>query len=177
MVTIFTVPKPFAGHIGLIQRNAIRSWIALGAACEVILCGNEPGAADVARELGVGTIPDVERNEFGTPLLDSVFDRVQTQAANDILCYANADLILFPDLLDAVRVTASAFESFLLVGEATNVDVRDELELDFQDALPLRAAAVGTARARRGSTTSSSRAALWAHSLHSQLAVRSGTTG
>ncbi len=29
MLTLFTIPKPFAGHIGLIQRNAIASWTLL----------------------------------------------------------------------------------------------------------------------------------------------------
>ena len=28
MLTIFTIPKPFIGHIGVIQRNAIMSWLA-----------------------------------------------------------------------------------------------------------------------------------------------------
>ena len=26
MLTIFTTPKPFRGHIGIIQRNALKSW-------------------------------------------------------------------------------------------------------------------------------------------------------
>ena len=26
MITFFTTPKPFLGHIGIIQRNAIESW-------------------------------------------------------------------------------------------------------------------------------------------------------
>ena len=29
MLTIFTIPKPFVGHIGVIQRNAIISWLNL----------------------------------------------------------------------------------------------------------------------------------------------------
>jgi len=146
MLTIFSVPKPFEGHVGTIQRNAIRSWTALEPACEVILCGDEPGTTRVARDFGAGTIPDVACNEFGTPLLDSVFGRVEKQASNDILCYANADLILYPDLLEAVRVAASAFASFLLVGATTNIDVRDELELGGLHALRARAAATGALR-------------------------------
>jgi hypothetical protein len=27
VLTIFTIRKPFAGHIGVIQRNAIASWL------------------------------------------------------------------------------------------------------------------------------------------------------
>ena len=53
MFTIFAVPKPFQGHIGLIQENAIRSWVALDADHEVILLGDEDGTAEVSRRLGV----------------------------------------------------------------------------------------------------------------------------
>jgi hypothetical protein len=27
-MTLFAIPKPFVGHIGVIQRNALGSWIA-----------------------------------------------------------------------------------------------------------------------------------------------------
>ncbi len=29
MITIFAIPKPFKGHIDVIQRNAIQSWTKL----------------------------------------------------------------------------------------------------------------------------------------------------
>lgn len=29
MLTIFATPKPFQGHVGIIQRNAIGSWVRL----------------------------------------------------------------------------------------------------------------------------------------------------
>jgi len=50
MITFFTTPKPFRGHIGVIQRNAIHSWKLVHPEAEVILFGNEEGAAEVARE-------------------------------------------------------------------------------------------------------------------------------
>ena len=50
MLTIFAVPKPFRGHIGVIQRNAIRSWTLLRPACDIILMGNEEGIAEIAAE-------------------------------------------------------------------------------------------------------------------------------
>ena len=71
MLTVFAVPKPFAGHIGVIQRNAVRSWRALHPECQVILCGDEPGSAEAASELGVERLLDVDTNDFGTPLLSS----------------------------------------------------------------------------------------------------------
>ena len=48
MLTLFSTPKPFRGHIAVIQTNAIRSWLELEPACEVILFGDEEGTAEVA---------------------------------------------------------------------------------------------------------------------------------
>ncbi len=77
MLTIFTVPKPFRGHIGTIQRNAIRSWTRLRPECEVLLCGDDEGTAETAAELGVRHIAGIATNEMGSPLLSSVFAKAQ----------------------------------------------------------------------------------------------------
>jgi hypothetical protein len=71
LLTLFSIPKPFDGHIGVIQRNALESWTRLRPACEIVLFGDEPGVAEVARELSLKHVPDVTRNEFGTPLVNS----------------------------------------------------------------------------------------------------------
>jgi len=61
MITIFTTAKPFCGHSGMIQRNALESWNRLHADAEVILFGDEEGAAEAARELGIRHVAEVER--------------------------------------------------------------------------------------------------------------------
>jgi hypothetical protein len=130
MLTIFALPKPFEGHIGSIQRNALRSWKRLGPDCQIILCGAERGIAAAAAEFGVEHIPDVERSEFGTPLVNSAFSRAEEAATHDVLCYANADLIFFSDLIDAICRVASANRRFLLVGRCCNLDVEEFAALD-----------------------------------------------
>ena len=47
MLTIFSTPKPFQGHIGVIQRNAIGSWKQLHPDVEIVLFGDDEGAAEV----------------------------------------------------------------------------------------------------------------------------------
>ena len=84
MITFFTAPKPFQGHIDIIQRNAIESWLRLRPQCEVILFGDEEGIAEVARELKVRHIPEVARNEYGTPLISSLFEKAQEIARYDV---------------------------------------------------------------------------------------------
>jgi hypothetical protein len=150
VLTVFAIPKPFAGHVGVIQRNAVRSWLALRPDCQVLLCGDEPGSAEAARELGVERLPDVDTNEFGTPLLSSVFESAELRAEHDLLCYANADIVFFDDLLDVVRAVASQHRRFLLAGGALDLDVTRDLAFDdvaVRD-LEARAREEGTLRGR-----------------------------
>src|SRR5439155_17039784 len=51
MLTFFTTAKPFHGHDGIIQRNALRSWTLLHPEVEVNLFGSEEGAAQTAKQL------------------------------------------------------------------------------------------------------------------------------
>jgi hypothetical protein len=92
MLTLFTIPKPFRGHIEVIQRNAIESWAQLRPRPEIILFGDDEGTAHVAKEFGISHIPQVARNEFGTPLLNDFFEQAQRVAGDDLLCYVNACL-------------------------------------------------------------------------------------
>ena len=127
MFTIFTLPKPFHGHNGVIQRNAIRSWTRLHPDVEILIFGNEEGTAEIAAELGIRHIPDVELNAYGTPRMDGYFGRAEQIARHPRMCYVNADIILFPDLVEAVgRVD---LERFLMGGRRTDYDLT--VEIDF----------------------------------------------
>ena len=75
MLTLFTTAKPFRGHSGIIQRNALKSWTLLHPDVEIILFGDDEGAAEVCAEYGLRHEPHVERNEHGTKRLDYIFDR------------------------------------------------------------------------------------------------------
>jgi hypothetical protein len=123
MLTIFTCPKPFRDHIGIIQRNAIQSWKLLDPAIEIILFGDEEGTAHSAKEFGLRHIADIEINRFGTPLLNDVFRKAHNEARNDILCYVNSDIILLRDFFDAVLRARSLKENFLLVGQRWDVSI------------------------------------------------------
>jgi hypothetical protein len=130
MLTIFTVTKPFEGPISVIQRNALLSWTQLVPGCQIILFGNEPGLAAAAHDFHADHVPEVPRNEFGTPLLDGVFTTAERLARHPFLCYANADLIFFRDLPAAVSRIAQQHPRFLAVGECWNLDVTEPLPLD-----------------------------------------------
>ncbi|GAG41446.1 unnamed protein product, partial [marine sediment metagenome] len=122
MLTLFAIPKPFGGHIGMIQINAIQSWLQLRPPCEIILFGDEKGMAEVAAEYGVKHIPNVERNKYGTPLINDVFRMAQELASQPLMCYVNADIILMSDFLAGVQRVRKK-RRFLLVGQRWDVDL------------------------------------------------------
>jgi len=129
MISFFSIPKPFKGHNNIIQRNAIKSWLHLRPTPEVILFGDDDGVRETAHELSIKNIPNVEKNEFGTPLLSSAFSSAQKLAKNNILMYANSDVIFFQDLIEAAQ--RIDMPSFLMCGRRWDLDVTEEI--DFED--------------------------------------------
>lgn len=137
-LTLFSTPKPFTDpFISTIQRNAIRSWVELGPDVEVILVGDEPGLQEAAAELGVKHVPEVERNEWGTPLVRSLFEQARTHGRGRVLSIVNADIILFEDFLGAVRQVEAQCEAFLMVGRRWGLNIDDPLDFGpgWQEAL------------------------------------------
>lgn len=127
-ITIFTVPKPFAGHIGTIQRNAIKSWLQLNTNVEIIMFGNEDGMSEFAGEVGIKHVPDIQLNEYGTPLVNDIFQKAQQMASYDIMAYINTDMIMMDDFVEATQKTSQKFENFLVVGQRWDVDITESLE-------------------------------------------------
>src|SRR3984893_1596037 len=123
MITFFTTPKPFRGHIGVIQRNAIQSWTRIHPSAEVILFGDEEGAAEAASDLRIRHVPAVRRNQHGTKYLPPIFDGAQDLAHHNLLCYINCDIILLSDFrVAAERVTALSGR-FLMAGQRWDADI------------------------------------------------------
>jgi hypothetical protein len=132
MISFFCCPKPFSGHNKVIQTNAIRSWTLLRPQPEIILLGDDEGTAEFARELGLRHIPELERNEFGTPMLPSVFRTAEAAALHPFLCYINADIILMNDFITGVQrvIRDVGGQRFLIFGRRWDIEVRELL--DFQ---------------------------------------------
>ena len=131
MLTIFASPKPFKGHFGIIQRNAIESWIRLRPAPQVILFGDSEGTREVAAEFGIEHVPVVETNEFGTPYLRSLIENAERSARHPFLCFVNADIILTAGFAKAVSsVCVPGVREFLLIGARMNLDVGAPIKFD-----------------------------------------------
>jgi len=133
MLTIFSTPKPFEGHIGIIQRNAIHSWLRLSREIQVILIGDEPGAAEVARQFGILHIKEVERGKGGAKYLSSIFREAERHAHHEIVCYVNCDVMLMSDFLRAVERVSSWRKNFLMVGRRWDIDITEPWDFQSSD--------------------------------------------
>jgi hypothetical protein len=133
MLTFFTTAKPFEGHIDIIQRNAIRSWQKLHPDVEILLMGNDAGAAEVSAEMGLRHVPSVRRNQYGTKYLADIYDQAQAVARHELVCHINCDIILKPDFLRSVKEVAARKKQFLMAGRRWDVDVTARLDFSKDD--------------------------------------------
>jgi hypothetical protein len=123
-LTFFTTCKPFEREFAVIQQNALRSWKNAYPDCEVIVFGDEPGVSECCRELGFKQISQVQRSEYGTPLLNSLFEQIEHATSSDILAFINADIMLTRGLTPAVEAVRRRFEKFLLIARRWNVELQ-----------------------------------------------------
>jgi hypothetical protein len=151
VLTLFTIPKPFNGHIDVTQRNALRSWTLLHPEVEVIVFGAEDGTAEVCREFGLRHVAEVKLSEFGTPLLNYAFSRAQQIAQHDWLCYSNCDIILTSDFIQAFERLKAWREKFLMVGQRWDTEITKPVDFNgagWECQLIERASTHGKQRAR-----------------------------
>jgi len=121
-LTLFAIPKNFRGHFATIQRNAITSWTRLNPRPEIFLFGEEEGTAEIAGELGLRHFPEVDRNEFGTPLIHDLFQRAERQATTPLIGYINSDIVLTDDFAVAVGRVRDIHDKSMVVGRRWDVD-------------------------------------------------------
>ena len=127
MLTLFSCPKAFQGRISTIQRNAIKSWLLLCPAPEIILVGDDEGTKETCEEFGVKHLAAIQRNCEGTPLVSSVFSEVEKAANSPLLCYINADIILMSDFMIAINQVIQKMSRFLMVGRRWDLDMKEDI--------------------------------------------------
>jgi len=152
VLTLFSIPKPFHGHTEIIQRNAIKSWTLMRPRPEIVLFGDEKGTAEAARSFSVGHVPQVARNEYGTPLVNDLFEQAQRMAAHDVLCYVNADIILMSDFSQTVNRVVAWKNDFLVVGRRWDLEIGESLDFcpDWEKKMRSRLESSGVLHAATG---------------------------
>jgi hypothetical protein len=127
-VTFFTTAKPFIGHASVIQHNALKSWALLSPRPEILLVGDEEGYAEAAAQVGAVQVEELERNEFGTPLVSDIFDSGCKHATGNVIVFINSDIIVPPQFAEAIAIVARRFSEFLLVGRRIDLDVNEQID-------------------------------------------------
>lgn len=122
-IHFFCYPKPWTSEFKHLQTTAVQSWLALGT---VYLLGSEEDTPELG--FAVHHVPNIECNEFGTPLVSSIFATIASSPleSDSIICYVNADIVLGEDFLVTVRAVAEHMrdrEDWLIVGKRTDTDI------------------------------------------------------
>ena len=127
MITFFSTAKSFIGHDAVIQRNALQSWKLLHPEVEVILFGDDEGAAETCSDLGLVHHPQVQCHPSGTKLLDFMFRRAQEVGRHEHFCFANCDIILMDDFWNAFETVRSQRSRFLMVARRWDTDITEAI--------------------------------------------------
>ena len=131
MLTFFTTAKAFRGHDVIIQRNALKSWKLLDRDVEVIVFGEDEGAAQVCSELDLIHHPYVEQHASRRNRLDYMFRRASEIARHEYLCYCNCDIVLMEDFRRSFERARAWKNRFLLVAQRWDIDITEPI--DFGD--------------------------------------------
>jgi len=99
--------------------------------CEIILCGNDSGVKEVANEYGIIHLPDIDVNEYGTPLLNSAFDQARASATYRLMCYVNCDIILISGITK--NIDRIKFKEFLVTGQRYNIGLKEHINFEKKD--------------------------------------------
>jgi hypothetical protein len=117
MLTIFGVPKKSSPKIDRIQKNAVGSWKFITD--KVVLFGKD--GYNLSYVYDTVYVPSVNVNEFGTPLLNSVFDLACGIVNAKYLMYTNCDMVYVDPINEIVEEISHKYKEFLMVGRRWDV--------------------------------------------------------
>lgn len=131
LASAITTAKPFAGQTAIHQSNAIRSW--MGFTDQVfVFCGEQHDF--FLDPLGVGYVEDVA-HDSGLPFVNSMFSKAELVCyESNLIVWANADLILLPNIAEALERADLAFTEFLMCGQRWDIDL--DYGIDFAGDWP-----------------------------------------
>jgi hypothetical protein len=134
MITIFATFRPFNhAHFGLIQRNAIGSWLKLNPKPQILVMGNEQGSKEICEEFQLTHVPDIAVSEYGTPMIDDMFKKAQELTVNNLLLLTSCDIILFQDNLEIANVLLSDSNNFMATLRRSDAAITEPINFEEQN--------------------------------------------
>jgi len=112
-ICIFSTLKPMLPEFIVEQTNALRSWKKLKCKPKIIIIGDDEGVKELCENENVIYNPVVEKNEYGTPLVQDIFRQGWKYADNDDICiFVNGDIILTNSLCDTLEAFVEEYPNY-----------------------------------------------------------------
>ena len=135
MYTIFSCTKDFNSLFGIIQRNAINSWLKLSPKPNIILFGIEDESIKKEfKDKNITFLPIKDCNEYGTPFVNKIFESAIKNSSTDALCYVNSDIILFNNFPKTIKNLITQ-KKYFGVGRRHNVEIQEILDFNNQEQI------------------------------------------
>ncbi|RCV16970.1 hypothetical protein SETIT_3G181400v2 [Setaria italica] len=122
-VTIFAAPRPPPEGSPARQELAVRSWLALPGNVSVVLLGVHASWLVTAGRLGRRVTVDaaIDSAFMGTPFFHSIVARAQAAPDSDICVLVDAEIILLPEIFDALAHFSKVDRDWFLVAMSRNI--------------------------------------------------------
>lgn len=112
-VVIFSTFKPFIKDFIVEQTNALHSWKNLRCKPKIVIIGNDLGVENICKKEKVINHKEVKKNEYGTPLVQDIFENGWKYAnENDICIFVNGDIILTNSLCDGLEKFVKEYPNY-----------------------------------------------------------------
>ena len=130
MITFFTSPKIHKDKSKIHQLNSFKSLMNLDLKIELIIFDDLKqftGKEDIFSVKQIKIINDFQKNEFGTPFINDIFNIAIDKSNNDVLVYFNSDIIFNKTIEIAIQNLLKEVErNFLGVGKRIDIKL-DEI--------------------------------------------------
>jgi hypothetical protein len=136
MLTLFTLPRPFATPFDVIQSNALASWATLTPSPKLILFGDEPGTREAAAQYSALQIKELQCNAIGTPLVNHLFRSATTHTQTPYQGFVNADIILDPHLPILVDKIVQWQPRVLIVSRRWDIALSERFSFSHKETFP-----------------------------------------
>lgn len=125
MITLYSTFRPFTHKVyNKIQKDAIRSWLALEPQPEIIILGNDAGTEEVCKKFGLRHIKKVNSSEQNTPYMNSLISTAENAASNDIMLLLSGDIMIRQDTIEVAKTVSSQLDKFCVCARKQHVTGR-----------------------------------------------------
>lgn len=112
-VVIISTFKPLIPEFIVEHTNSLQSWKRLRCKPKIVIIGDDQGVAELCANARVIHHPYVKKNNYGTPMINSIFEEGWKYVKDDDICvFVNGDIILTDSLCDTLDAFVNNFPDY-----------------------------------------------------------------